>query len=41
MRLTYNLTAPSRMGDDLKQYYWAYRKGGQLHFAKRAPDQEW
>jgi hypothetical protein len=38
MRIGMNATM---MGDDLKQYRWAYRKDGQLHFAGRAPDQEW
>jgi hypothetical protein len=29
------------MGDDLKQYHWAYKAGGKLYLAGRAPDQRW
>jgi hypothetical protein len=37
-RISMNATM---MGEDLKQYRWAYRKGGSLHFAGLAPKQEW
>jgi hypothetical protein len=37
----FNYMLRSRMGDDLKQYWWAYVQAKVLYLDRPAPEQEW